>query len=388
MFPSRITVYKLVRDLAVDDLNDLNEALAMQKYRPLSSVERMCDGFVPPMPRYREDCYAVVVGRSEQRWHRDFQLGDDDTFGALPQFNPGQFNFTGFGGGGDKDYDALVMRYYREEKHIVTSDIKRKVQQAVKRIEQEQDRKVYAKERAQLKEEFISKVLPAAQCNYKEVPIIILSAGYVVIGAVGKLADQAASNMRQVLGTFPIAVPRTKFAVPQVLTAIAKAQADGTFDRFVITTDFQMQELTEHPSVARCKNTDITNEHIQGFFREGKVMTHADLRWDEKVRFQIDPKLAIRRLNIDDTALEEAMGGESDEEDLAGAEYASALIETSFVVQMLGELLQLLGGEEEPAIPVDKAAPVVVSDLAAAARAGAAPKATEEHEDEDEEDAE
>lgn len=367
MFPTRITAYRLSRPISVASLNDLHAALSMQKYRELARMELSCDGFVPPMPRYRPDNLLVVVGHSELRWHREFELGDEDTFGGPPPFNEGQFDFKGFG---SADSDALVMRYYREEKSIVTSDIKRKVRLAVEEIEREQTRKVYAKERGELKRKFIDAVLPGAQAKYQEVPIVLLSAGFVIIGAVGKLADQAACTLREILGTFPLIPLRTKHEVYHVLTAIARAQADDKFDRFRITSDFQMQETHQHPAVARCKNTDITDENIQGFMRAGKVVTHADMLWDDKVSFSIDPKLTIRKLRVDDAVFEEVAGDEEEESlDMGSVDYASDMIEAALVLQMLVELLALLGGEELPTASFDGPkrvddTPLVLTNLA------------------------
>lgn len=358
MFPSRISIYRFSRELSLASLNDLEAAISMQSYRELGKLERACDGFVCPMPEYREGHYALVVGHSELTWHREFQLGD--TLGCMPKFNEGQFDFAGFG----RDADALVLRYYREEKNIVTSDIKRKVNAEVRRLEKEGERKVYAKERGELKHKFIEEVLPHAQAKYQEVPIVFLSAGYVVIGAVGKLAEQACDAMRQVLGTFPVSPLRTKLEVYTLLTGIARAQVDLDYDRFRITSDFQMQETHEHPAVARCKNTDIKDENIQGFMRDGKVVTHADMTWDDKVRFSLDPKLNIRKLRVDDAVFDQADGEEDEELDMAGVNYASSMIEADLVLKMLVELIDLLGGEVMP-VEVDgqKPQPLLLDGL-------------------------
>lgn len=342
MLLRRFTAYRLQRELTIANLNDLNDALKMLKRRDLGAQELACDGFEPPMPSYRPEAYALLVGHSELNWHRDFELGDDDTFGDVPAFKSGPFPFKNFG----RDADALVMMFYREEKVIVSSDIKRKVNARVAELEREDNRKVYTKERGEIKDSIVRKVLPHAQSRGKVIPIIIISGGFVLIGAVGKDAEMAASAMREVLGTFPIVPLRTKHSVPQVLTTIAKAQAEDQFDRFQVTDDFQMQALEEHPAIARCKNTDITDGHIQGMM-ENKYVTHAAVLWDNKVSFKIDPKLAVRALRVDDAVFEEMNKDEEGEEDMSSVHYASSMIESNLVFQMVTELIHILGGEEE-----------------------------------------
>lgn len=342
MLLRRFTAYRLQRELTIANLNDLNDALKMLARRKLHAQERACDGFIAPMTAYRPNAYALLVGRSELEWHRDFELGDEDTFGDVPAFHNKPFPLKDFG----HESDALVMMFYREEKVIVTEDIKRRVNERVSELEKEDNRKVYGKERNEIKDGFIRQVLPNAQSRSKVVPIIILSGGIVLIGAVGKDAEMAASALREVMGTFPIVPLRTKFSVPQVLTAIAKAQAEDQFDRFQVTDDFQMQALEEHPAIARCKNTDITDGHIQGMM-ENKFITHAAVLWDGKVSFKIDPKLAVRNLRVDDAVFEEMNKDEEGEEDLSTVAYASSMIESNLVFKMVTELIDILGGEEE-----------------------------------------
>lgn len=341
MLARDFTVYKLSRALGVGSLNDLEAALSRLAYRPLASMERTGDGFAKPLPGYR-DSYLLYVGRDEQDWVREFELGD--SAGLAPQWNEGTFLFEGFS---KHPSDALMMVFYREEKVIVKADIRRKVAEEVKRLEEDGMRKVYGKERRELMDVAVSKVLPNAQSNLWKAPVIFLSSGYVLIGAVGKKADQVACAVREVLGTFPIRPLQTKFTVPHVLTAIAKAQAKDNFDVFVLTDDFQMQGIHEHPPVARCKNTDITDDNIQGMLGDAKIITHAALCWSERVRFKTEPHGTLRKVKVDDAVLE----GETLDEDAEGLEaasYASMMIEHSMFNHMLNDWLQLLGGEERP----------------------------------------
>lgn len=372
MFSRDYTLYRLSKELGVEDLNDLEAALSRLSYRELASVERTGDGFAKPLPEY-SDTYLLYVGHSEHEWVRRFELGD--TLGVMPNFHPGEFRFKGFSA---HPADALVMLFYREEKVVVSADIRRRVQAKVKELEADGMRKVYAKERAQLRDEIVARVLPHAQSNLWRAPVVFLSSGYVLIGAVGRKAEIVATAVRDVLGTFPIRPVNTKFEVVKVLTGIAKLQAKGEFDRFVLTDDFQMQGIEEHPPIARMKNTDITDENVQGLL-DHKVISHAAVCWDQKIHFKTEPRGTIRKVKVDDAVLEEMDQDNEDVEGMARANYATLMIEHNMLNQMLNEWLILLGGEEE--VQLDKAEdqePVILSGLAERGVKASTPEAEEE----------
>ena len=370
MFSRDYTIMRLTRPLIIEDLNDLSAALQRHSYRELGPMERICDGFVPPLPQYR-DGPLLYLGRGETSWCRPFQLGD--TLGCMPEFEEKSFPLKGFS---SHNEDALVLLYYREEKAVLKADVRRKVDKRVKELEREEaGRKVYRKERNQMFDDEVAKVLPHAQSNLWHVPIMFHSSGYVLIGAAGAKAEKACNALRSVLGTFPVTPVRTKHSIVSVMTAIAKAQAEQDFDRFQLTDDFQMQGIEEHPAVARCKNTDITDANVQGLLN-AKVISHASLLWDAKIRFKTDPKMILRKVQVDDAALYEADNGETDDEESLGmASYGTLLIEYAMFHAMLDELMKLLGGEESPidldGKPVEDAEPIVLRDLSNQVEVGA-----------------
>lgn len=357
MFLKNLSIYRLNRKLGVADLNELERVLARRTYRELGASEFGCDGFVPPMPRYR-GTHCLVVGHSEQTWHSD----EDPLLFNTPE----PFMFKGFG----HPKDALVLMFYREEKAVMAADVKRRLNKKVSEIEDREGRKVYAKERGELKQAITMKLLPGLQARYWQVPIIIFSNGLVIIGEIGKKADQAANELRNILGTFPIIQVHTKDPVPAVLTKLARMQPEE-YDYeeemfgFKVADDFQMQELQEHPAIARMKNTDVTIGEVQGLLTD-KVVTHANLMWnDAAISFKIDPKFAIRKLRVSDAAFEEVAGSEEDDEDLAGAQYASVMIEHDLILKMLDNLLDLFGGEQEiaQADPSVAEQPLILKDF-------------------------
>ena len=85
-------------------------------------------------------------------------------------------------------------------------------------------------------------------------------------------------------------------------------------------------------------------QSVQSLLEE-KVMTHANLSWKGQVSFKLDPKMAVRRVRMDDSAfIDDGADGE-EEVDYAGAMHASNLIELGILAKFLEAFVQFLGGE-------------------------------------------
>lgn len=331
-----ISIFRSTRRLVVEDLNDLEKALSYHTKRSMSALERVRDGFVPVHPNY-------MPGHLQLFGNPEVEMVADTTDGI---YHEKPFPLSGFS---TKPGDALMIMYYREEKVIVASDVKRRVSEKIAEIEEREMRKVYAKERNQMREEIVAKILPNAQARYWTVPIAFLSCGLILVGGIGKRADQALAELREVLGTLPLLPVHTEYPVHLALTQLAKMQGDYTdaeqdFSGFRITDDFQMQELDTNPPIARMKRTDVNMDSVQSLL-EDKVMTHANLSWKGQVSFKLDPKMAVRRVRMDDSAFIDDGAEEAEEVDYSGAMHASNLIELGILASFFEAFIQFLGGE-------------------------------------------
>lgn len=343
MIMRKMSLYQLTRGLVVEDLNDLNKALSFRAQRKISAMELSCDGFLPPMKSYR-DKFCLVTGRNEVNWYREEEDPSQSAFIQAP------FPLSGFTGEDDPTA-ALVIMYYREEKVIVSSDVKRRVKAKVEEIEEDQQRKVYPKERSEIKDTVVASVLPHAQSRLWAAPIIFCDNGLVIVGETGKRADLMLSELRTVLGTLPITPLTWGKPIPEALTDLARSQLEGGYGdhKFRIINDFQMQELHEHPEIARMKNTDIANPHVQSWMEEGKVVTHADLSWNDQMTFRLDFKGVFSKLKVDDGALEEVEGEEEgDCDSVAQAHFAGMMIELGVINRMLESFSELVDGIVTP----------------------------------------
>lgn len=320
------SVYRFTRPLIVD-LGDLNAALGEFYERPLGALERGNDGFTPPLPKYSQD-RVVVLGNHEARFRN----------------NDGEFTSDPYKLTHDSDVGlegATVITYFREEKVIVGPHVKRLVEQRVEQIQSEEGRQVYRGERNEINDAVVAGILPHAQSRYTTIPLVFLANGLLVVGATGAKAELALGKLREVMGMLPVVPVEMKLEIPKFLTRLAFAQRDGENETpFQITDDFQIQSvLAGHNSIARCKNTDITDENIAAFIESGLAVTHARLMWGDEAAFTLDFKGNIKSLKIDNIVFDEIMNEQgSGEYDVAADAYGLALIEVVLVSKLIVSL--------------------------------------------------
>lgn len=340
----RMSVYQLNRPLAIADLNDLNAALGMRAERELGAAEFACDGFLPPLKSYR-DKFCLVLGRNEHEWYDTDRVEDP----VKAPFTNQVFPLEGNASLNDNSAGLMVV-FYREEKVIVASDVRRRLDRKIQSIKDNEARDVYARERAELKQTITASLLPNAQSRVWSAPVIFCNNGLVLVGENGRKAEMILNELRAVLGTLPIRPVVWKNEIWASLTDLARMQLAGGYNEqgFRITHDFQMQELHEKPEIARMKNTDIANEHVQGWMAEGKVVTHADMAWKDKAILRLDYRGEFKKVRVDDAVVEGADADEEDVDNLAKASFGSALIEVSTIVDMLEAFSEMVGGIEPP----------------------------------------
>lgn len=97
------------------------------------------------------------------------------------------------------------------------------------------------------------------------------------------------------------------------------------------------------------KNTDIANPHVQSWMEEGKVVTHADLSWNDMITFRLDFKGVFSKLKVDEGKLEMPDEGvDEDCDSVAQANFAGVMIELGIVNRMLEAFSELVEGINTP----------------------------------------
>ncbi|MCL4159805.1 UNVERIFIED_CONTAM: hypothetical protein GTU68_051789 [Idotea baltica] len=233
----------------------------------------------------------------------------------------------------------------KEEKLLPSTVINDAVQEKTNQIEREQMRKVYKKERNQIKDEIIQTLLPRAFIRRtKTTAALLLEQGLIVIDTANtNRAEELLSALREVLGSLPIRPLRLKSEATHALTHWLKAQRSP--QNFVILDECELCDQKEEGGVIRCKRQDLNSEEIQLHINSGKQVTQLALEWRDKLSFIVNNKLVVKRLAFKDI-LREQVANDINEDPLAQFD-ATFILMMLTLTEFLPDLFEALGGEDK-----------------------------------------
>ena len=303
MWFKNLLIYRLTQDLPFD-AQVLETALATKLARACSSQELATYGFVAP-----------------------FGKGEDAPLVHVSQ-------------------DFLLIAARKEERILPGSVVRDALKEKVEEIEAEQMRKVYKKERDQLKDEIIQAFLPRAFIRRSATfAAIAPKQGLILVNASSpKRAEDLLSTLREVVGSLPVRPLAVKVAPSATMTEWVKTQKAA--ENFFVLDECELRDTHEDGGIIRCKRQDLTSDEIQLHLSTGKIVTQLSLAWQDKLSFVLDDKLVVKRLKFEDLLQDEAEqnGGDDD----LGQQDASFTLMMLTFGEFLPQLFEALGGEEIP----------------------------------------
>ncbi|MHA7115336.1 recombination-associated protein RdgC [Pseudomonas promysalinigenes] len=303
MWFKNLLSYRLTQEVPFE-AQALEDALASKPARPCASQELTTYGFIAPFGK-GEDAPLVHVS--------------------------GEF---------------LLIAARKEERILPSSVVNDAVKEKVEEIETEQMRKVYKKERDQIKDEIIQAFLPRAFIRRSIIfAAIAPRLGMILVNsASAKRAEDLLSTLREVMGSLPVRPATVKIAPTATMTDWVKSQqaAEG----FYVLDECELRDTAEDGGIVRCKRQDLTGEEIQLHLSTGKMVTQLALAWQDKLSFVLDDKMVIKRLKFEELLQEQA---EQDGGDEAAQQFdASFQLMMMTFAEFLPALFEVLGGEEIP----------------------------------------
>lgn len=303
MWFKNLLTYRLTQEVPFEP-EALEAALASKPARPCASQELTTYGFVAPFGKGEDAPLVHVSG------------------------------------------EYLLIAARKEERILPSSVVNDAVKEKVEEIETEQMRKVYKKERDQIKDEIIQAFLPRAFIRRSMIfAAIAPRLGLILVNsASAKRAEDLLSTLREVMGSLPVRPATVKIAPVATMTEWVKSQeaAEG----FYVLDECELRDTAEDGGIVRCKRQDLTGEEIQLHLSTGKVVTQLALAWQDKLSFILDDKMVIKRLKFEELLQEQA---EQDGGDEAAQQFdASFQLMMMTFAEFLPVLFEALGGEEIP----------------------------------------
>lgn len=239
----------------------------------------------------------------------------------------------------------ILLKLKREEKILPSTVVREQLEEKVAAIELDQARKVYRKERLNLKDEIIQDCLPRAFSRSTSVHAYIdTRTNWVFVDAASaNRAEELLNLLRECIGTFPVLLPQVNNAPVAVMTGWLLHR--NLPEDFELGDECELRETGEEGGVVRCRGVDLLSEEVETHLHAGKQVARLSLSWDERLQLVLAEDLCLRRLKFADELMKE-------NEDLPeGDEAARIDADFALMADAIGGLqervLALFGGEVE-----------------------------------------
>ncbi|MEH6580538.1 MAG: recombination-associated protein RdgC [Halioglobus sp.] len=233
----------------------------------------------------------------------------------------------------------------REEKLLPSTVVREQLEERVAHIEAEEARKVYRKERLNLKDEIVQDCLPRAFSRSSRTFAFIdtRSKWLFVDAASASRAEELLNLLRDCIGTFPVVLPQVNNAPSATMTGWLVHQ--NLSDDFVLGEECELREPGEEGGVVRCRGVDLLSEEVETHLNAGKQVARLSLSWEERISLVIAEDLCLRRLKFSDELLKE--NDEIPESELAARLDADFALMSDAVIGLQDRVIALFGGEAE-----------------------------------------
>jgi recombination associated protein RdgC len=235
----------------------------------------------------------------------------------------------------------LCMR--REEKLLPATVVREQVAERIAGIEKEQGRKVYRKERLQLRDEVVQDCLPRAFTRSAPVFAYIDSRSnwIFVDSASAARAEELVGLLRECIGTLPLLLPQVNNSPSAAMTSwLVHSNLPADLS---LGSDCELRDPAEDGGVVRCRGIELDSDEVEVHLQAGKQVVRLAVDWDEKLELVLGEDLVLRRLRFADELVAEN-DDVAEADPLARLDADFALM--SDVVSGLQErVVELFGGE-------------------------------------------
>ncbi|MCW5588506.1 MAG: recombination-associated protein RdgC [Legionellales bacterium] len=226
----------------------------------------------------------------------------------------------------------LLLAAQREERILPPSVIRDALIEKIKKIETEEDRSVFAKEKKSLRDEVIFDLMPKAFTQKKiTYAYIDPKLNCIIIDASSHQQAEAITKLlRDSIFKFDIRPLETKTPANEIMTEWLLNDK--------LAQDFQLDDSCElvdpkSSGIVRCHRHDLNSRDILQHVQHGKMVSKLGLAWDEKISCVLCEDFSIKRVRYLDLLKNQSLE--------IGAETKYQQLDADFSL-MAGEITHLL----------------------------------------------
>lgn len=247
-----------------------------------------------------------------------------------------------------------VLRLKVERKLLPGSVVRERADEIAQGIEHSTGRKPGRKQMKELREQAALELLPQAFARASALWVWIDPARHLLA-----IDTSSAARAEEVITLLVKALPG--FEVRQIHTAqspqalmsdwlVSGEPAPG----FTVDRECELKSADEMKSVVRYARHPLDTDEVRAHIQAGKQPTRLALTWAERVSFVLTEGLQLKRLDFLDGVYEGRPSVGADE-----AFDADVAIATGELRRLIPDLIEALGGEQEPGVTAAAPAPVL-----------------------------
>lgn len=241
----------------------------------------------------------------------------------------------------------LMVCIQTESKVVPSSVINEAISEKVDEIEARDSRKVYKKEKNQIKDEVLADLLPRAFIKRDYLyAFITADRKYLVANTASRTAaEDIVARIRNALGTLPALPLRVKALVGSEMTRWLESDS-GMPAGFFPGRACELRNPLEEGSVIRCKDVDLDSDEVLQCLESGMRCSKLGISWGDKLSCLMGDDLSFRGVRFGDVLAEQI--DNMDIEDRAAQKDAEFALMAGTVSEFIKDLRAALGTAEGP----------------------------------------
>ncbi len=240
---------------------------------------------------------------------------------------------------------CILLSMRREERLLPATVVRDQVSERITEIEREEGRKVYRKERLQLKDEVVQDCLPRAFTRSSQIYAYIdTRRNWLFVDAASAArADDFVGLLRDSIGTLPLLLPQVNQSPAAAMTSWL--MHNNLPEDFALGSDCELRDLGEDGGVVRCKGLELAGEEVGTHLEAGRQVVRLGVEWDERLSLLLCEDLVLRRLRFADALVAE--NDDVDEADPMARMDADFALMTDVVTELQERVMAVFGGEAD-----------------------------------------
>ena len=266
--------------------------------------------------------------------------------GPTDQQSSGWLSSRGEANGALVEYVAgqRILKFAIESKAVPASAVKRKLDERIAQIEQQEGRKPGRKAQRELKEEIVRELLPAAFPKTSEALVWFdLQKGRVMLDCSTQAsADLVITALVQALPGLVLSPLNTELSPQLAMTNWLTGDADSWPEGFAPGREVELKATDELKSRVKFDHHHLDDEQMRLHIAQGKLPTKLALDWDGRVSFVLTEGGLLKKIAFLDGVFADGHEGGFDADIAIATGELSALIDG--LVEALGGEMGLEGG--------------------------------------------